>query len=139
MNENPYRTPEAALEAEGVLSGSLEDLRPVAIYQKVINVCILLYLGAIVARLFLIPDPLVLALGFGVLLVALTGMVFTVLLSLKLYGVGLGILLGVLTLIPVVGLIVLLVVNGKATKVLKQNGVQVGLLGARMSTLPEPG
>lgn len=56
--------------------------------------------------------------------------VFVFLLSIKVYGTGLGIVLGVLTLIPCVGLIVLLVVNGKATSVLSRNGIRVGLLGA---------
>ena len=35
----------------------------------------------------------------------------------KVYSTGLGIVLGLLTLIPCVGLIVLLIVNGKATSV----------------------
>ena len=37
----------------------------------------------------------------------------------------------VAALIPIVGLVALLVVNGKATKVLRRNGVRVGLLGAK--------
>jgi hypothetical protein len=44
-----------------------------------------------------------------------------------------GVLLGILTLIPLIGLIVLLVINGKATKVLRANGHRVGLLGASLS------
>jgi hypothetical protein len=43
--------------------------------------------------------------------------------------------LGILTLIPLVGLIVLLIVNGKATNLLREDGIHVGLLGARMSDL----
>ncbi|MCL4194085.1 MAG: hypothetical protein KJZ87_20275 [Thermoguttaceae bacterium] len=35
-----------------------------------------------------------------------------------------------------IGLITLLVVNGQATNVLRQNGIRVGLLGADMSQLP---
>jgi len=45
------------------------------------------------------------------------------------------VLLGILTLIPCIGLIVLLVVNGKATGILKQNGIKVGLLGANLSQI----
>lgn len=48
---------------------------------------------------------------------------------------GLGIVLGILTLIPCIGLIVLLVINGKATGVLRENGIGVGLLGANLSKL----
>ena len=38
----------------------------------------------------------------------------------------------VLAFIPLVALISLLVINGKATKRLQQNGIKVGLMGARM-------
>ncbi|MBP5586974.1 MAG: hypothetical protein J6Y92_11555 [Lentisphaeria bacterium] len=36
----------------------------------------------------------------------------------------------VLSFIPIIGLVVLLVVNSKATKVLKSAGIEIGLLGA---------
>lgn len=39
----------------------------------------------------------------------------------------------ILTFIPLVGLIALLVINNKATKKLQQNGIRVGLMGARMA------
>jgi hypothetical protein len=39
-------------------------------------------------------------------------------------------------LIPLVGLICLLVLNGKATRVLKQAGIRVGLMGTRGVDLP---
>lgn len=55
--------------------------------------------------------------------------------AVKVYGVGLGILLGVLSLAPCISLIVLLLVNGKATSVLRQNGIKVGLMGADLSTI----
>jgi len=41
------------------------------------------------------------------------------------------IVLGVLSLVPLIGLLVLLVVNGKATNILRQNDIKVGLLGAK--------
>lgn len=43
--------------------------------------------------------------------------------------------MAILTLIPCIGLIVLLIINGKATSILKQNDVRVGLIGANMSDL----
>lgn len=52
-------------------------------------------------------------------------------LATRVYGTGAGIVLGVLTLIPCLGLVILLLVNRKATDVLKQHGIGVGLLGAR--------
>ena len=65
----------------------------------------------------------------------LVATVFVFLLAIKVYSTGVGILLRVLTLIPVVGLIVLLIVNGKATAILKQNGIKVGLMGADLSQI----
>jgi hypothetical protein len=131
MDENPYRAPLSQGPAVGVLSGRREDVRSVALYQKGILVCILLYLCAVLGQ-FLVPEQLRIFIGLGVLLIGLAGTVFVFLLAIKVYGVGLGILLGVLTFIPCVGLIVLLVVNNKATNVLRQNGYTVGLLGAKL-------
>jgi len=58
-------------------------------------------------------------------------MVFVFLLATKLYGTALGVLLGILTIIPLVGLIILLIVNAKAIKILRAAGIDVGLLGAK--------
>ena len=134
MSSNPYQSPQASPSAVGVLSGSREDLRSVAKFQKGILVCILIYLIAVIGQLALPPDirPLI---GIAVLIAGIVGAVFVFLLAIKVYGTGLGILLGVLSLVPCVGLIVLLIVNGKATGVLKQNGLKVGLLGANLSEI----
>ncbi|MEQ1905458.1 MAG: GYF domain-containing protein [Pirellulaceae bacterium] len=40
-----------------------------------------------------------------------------------------GIILGILSLIPILGLIILLLVNNKATSILRDNGFKIGLLG----------
>ncbi len=45
------------------------------------------------------------------------------------------VLLGIMTAIPCLGIILLLVINGKATSVLQRNGVKVGLMGADMSSI----
>jgi hypothetical protein len=132
MSENPYESPRAEAPVVGVLTGRREDLRSVAQYQKGILVCILIYLVAVFCQ-FLIPPEFRLFLALGVLVIGLVGTVFVFLLAMKVYGAALGVFLGILTLIPCVGLIVLLVVNGKATSVLKQNGIRVGLLGADLS------
>lgn len=47
------------------------------------------------------------------------------------YSVGLKILLVVLAFIPLVSLVMLLLVNNKATKTLRAHGYKVGLMGAR--------
>ncbi len=133
MTGNPYQPPPES-SAVGVLSGSREDLRSVARFQKGILVCILIYLIAVIGQFALPPEirPLV---GLGVLVVGLVGAVFVFLLAIKVYGTALGIVLGILSLVPLIGLIVLLIVNGKATGVLKQNGINVGLLGADLSAI----
>jgi hypothetical protein len=134
MMENPYQAPQTTSTAVGVLSGDREDLRSIAKSQKGILICILVYLIAVFGQFALSPElrPLV---GIGVLLVGLVGAVFVFMLAIKVYGVGVGILFGILSLIPLIGLIVLLIVNGKATGILKQNGIHVGLLGANISTI----
>ena len=48
MSENPYQSPASIPQAVGVLSGSREDVRNVAMYQKGILVCILIYLLAMI-------------------------------------------------------------------------------------------
>ena len=111
-----------------------DDLRAIAGYQKGILVCILVYLAAVAVQ-FVLPPELRLVLAIGVLGVGVVSTVFVFLLATKVYGTATGILLVILTLVPLVGLIVLLAINGKATGVLKQHGIHVGLLGARMSDL----
>ncbi|MGD9648794.1 MAG: hypothetical protein AB7U73_23990 [Pirellulales bacterium] len=138
MSGNPYEAPPALPPspppAVGVLSGSRYDLRSVAVYQKGVMLCILLYLLAVIGQ-FALPMELRPMLTLGFLAVGLIGAVFVVLLSIKVYGVGIGIVLGVLTFIPCLGLLALLRVNAKATSVLQQNGIKVGLLGANLSQI----
>ena len=134
MSINPYQPPQYPAPAVGVLSGSREDLRSVAKFQKGILVCILFQLVAIIGQLALPPD-IGLLISIAVLVVGIASGAFVFMLAIKVYGTGLGVLLGVLSLVPCIGLIVLLIVNGKATSVLKQNGIKVGLLGANLSAI----
>ena len=134
MSENPYEPPLESSTAVGVLSGTREDLRSVARYQKGILVCILIYIVAVVGQ-FVFPPEMRMIIAYGMMLVGLAGAVFVFLLAIKVYGIGMGILLGILSFVPCLGLIVLLIVNGKATGVLKQNGIKVGLLGADLSSI----
>lgn len=107
-----------------------EELQTIASRQKMIMICILIYIAAIIIQ-FALPPEVRPMLGLGVLAVVVAAAVFIFLLATKLYGTGLGIVLGILTLIPLIGLIVLLIVNGKATGILKSHGIDVGLLGAK--------
>lgn len=114
------------------------DLRTIALRQRAILYCILGYVALFLAQFAFPPDvrfvPMLLAFAVSI---AASFFVFT--LSIALYNTGTGIVLGVLTLVPYVGMIVLLVINGKATNVLRQHGIRVGLLGAPTSQIPAPG
>jgi hypothetical protein len=112
------------------------DLREIATRQRAIMFCILAYIVLIVVR-FVVPPPLVLVIGLAILAVGVTSAVFVFMLAIALYGTGAGIILGILTLIPIVGLIVLLIVNGKATSILRAHGIKVGLLGADPRQIPD--
>ena len=134
MSYNPFEAPASNSRVVGIVSGSREDLLKVAKYQKGILVCILVYILAVAGQFALPPQirPLV---GLGVLVVGLIAAIFTILLAMKTHGTGLGIILGVLCLVPILGLLILLLVNQKATTVLQLNGIKVGLLGADLSSL----
>ena len=137
MDENPYRAPEAMDRAIGVRSGRREDLRSVAVYQKGILVCILISLLGIAFNIFAlatqaaVPPAVSMAISVLLLVVGLASAVFVILLAIKVYNIALGIVLGLLSVLPCIGLIVLLVVNGKATRILQSNGHRVGLAGCR--------
>jgi hypothetical protein len=114
------------------------DLRTIAIRQKAIMYCILAYLLLIVGQ-FLVPEQLRIIPALAALAVSVTAAVFVFMLALSLYNTGAGIVLGILTLIPLVGLIVLLIINNKATQTLRYHGIRVGLMGADAKQIPAPG
>ncbi len=134
MADNPYQAPEAESQVAGIPQGTREDLRGVAQAQKGILVCILIYFIAVFGQ-FLLPPPIRIFLGIGILLVALAGAFFVFRLAIKVYGSVVGILLGILTLIPLLGLLILLIINGKATSILKANGIRVGMMGADLTRI----
>src|SRR5262249_7608940 len=115
-----------------------QDLHSVAIYQKIIMWCILAYLIAVAAQ-FAVPQEFRLVLGLFFIAVAMLATVFVFMLALKVYGVAVGIILGVLTLVPCIGLITLLIINQKATGLLNKHGYRVGLMGANLSQFKEEG
>lgn len=114
------------------------DLRTVALRQKAIMYCILGYLACAILQM-VAPFPLNLMFSLAVLAAAVTGAVFVFMLCFAIYSTGTAVVLGILTLVPLVGLIVLLIVNGKATGILRQRGLRVGLMGADMRQIPAPG
>jgi hypothetical protein len=113
---------------------SRTDLREIAGRQRGIIMCILGYFCLIPIQ-FAIPEENRIYLALTLIPLGLTAAVFVFMLAVKLYGQNSGIVYGILTLVPLVGLIVLLIINQKATTTLKDNGVRVGLLGAKSSDL----
>ncbi len=116
---------------------SRQDIRSVALYQKIILACILAQILAIVVS-YAMPPALRLLMGLGLLGVGLVSTVFVFLLATKVYSPGLGVLFAILTFFPCIGLVMLLIINGKATSVLRAHGYTVGLLGADLSQEPPP-
>jgi hypothetical protein len=111
-----------------------ETLQAIAGNQRAIIFCILGYL-CLIPAIVLAPDDLRIFVAIPVVLLGLTATVFVFLLATKVYSTGTGVVFGILTLLPCIGLIMLLIINGKATSVLKDNGVEVGFLGASSSDI----
>jgi DNA-directed RNA polymerase subunit RPC12/RpoP len=110
---------------------SVADLRQVATYQRGVLLCILLYGGLVLAQFGLPPDLRIFLL-IPAAPVGIAAAVFVFLMSMKVYKSA-GIALAILTFVPCLGLLILLVVNQKATSVLQEHGYQVGFLGASLS------
>ena len=98
--------------------------------QKLIIYAILFNIASLPLRF--INESSLLALSGGLLLIAV---VISIIGLIRLagglgYSIGLRILFGFLMLVPCVSLIVLLILNAKATTFLRAAGLRVGLLGA---------
>ena len=109
-----------------------KDLRDIATYQRAVLLCILVSIIAVGSQ-FALPPTLRVFLALGMLVTSVVSSVFVFLLAVKVYSLGVGIALALVTLIPCIGLIALLIINAKATSTLKENGIRVGLMGAKMS------
>ena len=122
-SDNPYSAPSAT--QVGLQDGSVR-LESIASGQKLVIYAILVYFAVIILQLVVGPIA-------GVLL--LVSMVMGIIGVIRLAS-GLGkstaskVIFVVLLFIPLVGLITLLVLNGKATAALRAGGYRVGLLGA---------
>jgi hypothetical protein len=111
-------------------------LHDIAFRQRAIMLCIL---AEILCMVLSIASPihaigLIALLGFYA--AAITASVFVFMLAIGIYNTALGIVMGILTLVPLLGLIILLVVNQKATSILRRHGLKVGLLGANPNQIP---
>jgi hypothetical protein len=113
-------------------------IRQIAQQQRGIIYCILAEIIVVVLLVTVgrTAPLLALALDLAYVAVMVTGAVFLFMLSISLYNTAAGIILGILSLIPLLGLLILLMVNNKATTTLREHGVRVGLMGANSATLP---
>ena len=120
---NPYEAPKTDIDAPVSSDAAIERL---ASAQKLVIYSVLAYLGGAALRVVLGPLGLVLLLASLVM-----GLVGTIRLCTCLgSSTFTKVVLIVLMFIPLVSLVVLLVLNGKATRKLREAGYRVGLLGA---------
>ena len=122
-DQNPFDAPEAAAVPTAQVDS---ELKSVAAGQRMVILAVLLYLAAVFLQ-FVIGSVAGLIL-LATLVLGLIGLIRVA------RGLGTSIILinlmVICLLIPLVGLIVLLSVNGRATRALRAGGYRVGLLGA---------
>ena len=135
MNDSPYEPPQST-GYQNVDSGR-EPIRRVAKFQRYV---IFALLANILANIITfatrgqdLPARLVvIALYAGV---AVFAMVAIFLLAKEVFNTGVGVLCAILMIVPFISLIVLLVINQKATSYLQSNGVRVGFLGTNPNSI----
>jgi len=118
------------------------NLYEVAKRQKAVLFWLLLLILAHVAVIYgksSFPVPALLFLILAFYAVAVTTMVFVFRLAIKVYGIGWGIFGAILVLVPIISLFALLVINGKATKILRAHEIHVGFLGADLAQIRDSG
>ncbi len=122
MNDNPYNTPEATSPG-----GEKTDDRQFVISVGKSQRAIMWVILASIIGLFIPFAPIV----TGILCVVF---LYKMAKALKMSTASC-VLLAIGAFIPIVGLIILLVVNSKATKLIRDNGIRVGLMGANRGDL----
>lgn len=106
-------------------------LRGIAESQRRVMLCILGQFGLAIGNLYMRPDLPHRGSFIGVvyILIAIATFYFNVQLAARLKGTGTAVTVGIFSVIPLLGLLMLLMVSGWATKALRQAGFKVGLLG----------
>lgn len=137
--ENPYAAPEAELTPDQ----EVMDPEKVASIKHVIIFCVM-YIAAMAAYGMSrgelgvrSADGGITLFGWSVLAGAIYGAVFTMRLAFLASGLGLAIIFFLLLLIPMAGLLMVLVINGRATTILKANGYEPRFLGAKKISKPD--
>jgi hypothetical protein len=138
MSTNPYASPTADSNPPPTPGpgqyppGLREDLKAVATYQRYVLWCLLFQIIIYFAGGYAMQSGLIPFLIFQILLgmIGLAGVVSAILLGIRVYGVVLGILFGLFVFFPCLGLVILLLMNQRATSYLQQHGIEVGFMGA---------
>jgi hypothetical protein len=137
MDDNPYTPPSAVREPAPIYIGPKASYRGIAFAQGVTIICFLIYVACFVAAFFVTGENwlYVGVAGFCDMVVMTVAVFFlSVKLLNKFWNLGLGLLVVMFLLFPpaaVVGVLLLaLLVNVKAARLLKANGYTVGILGA---------
>jgi uncharacterized paraquat-inducible protein A len=109
-----------------------EMLRKVARYQRLVLYAVL---ANLIANIVLIAlknsEPPIRLAGLGIgFAVSCFAMIAVFQLTRQLYNAVLGVFFALVMFVPCVALIVLVMINSKATSYLRQHGVRVGFLGA---------
>jgi hypothetical protein len=107
-------------------------LKKIAVSQKVIGVCIFLFLVMLVSR-FMVPPRIYTIMVYGSWVLNTVGYVHLILLSARLYNDRVAVLNAILFWVPILGIVALLVTNSRATKTLKASGLDVGVTGVALS------
>jgi hypothetical protein len=130
---NPYESPQFAGKLDIPFGNDREKVRRVAQYQRYVIFALLANLGLYILALGLQGGGFRAAGAVAALLffvVALCGAISVFLLAKEVFPLVAAILMLPLMCVPCVSLLVLLIVNGRATSFLKEHGVPVGFFGA---------
>lgn len=142
MNSNPYRSPVKESSQPEVTPATKymlprKKLIRIAWFQKGLILCICLQLFSYLGVSLGLPIPrsigIILICAMTIFGLASTG--FVAAMAFELYGIAQAIIYGIASLIPCIGLLILLSVNSGASTLLKENGIKVGLLGANLEQI----
>lgn len=133
-SENPYEAPASWEPSSG--STDREHLRKVARAQKQVLLAVLAYLAVIGVNIFLQSIPeLRMALTIAAVCVFLFGAVSVYRMAALFRGKGVAVIYVLGMLVPCLGMLLLLSISQKATTLLQENGIKVGLLGADVNAI----
>lgn len=129
MSDSPYDPPQSTGYDDA--DPARERVRRVAKYQRYVIFALLAQIVANVISFGTLGQdfPIRVVVGGLTLVAAVFAMFAIFLLARELMNSGAGVLCAVLMIVPCISLIVLLIVNQKATSYLQRNGVTVGFLG----------